>query len=1055
MTRRRIGLLVILGLGLLVARLAAHAQEPAPSLSLSLNQESFRRGETLVLTATVTAGAPRAVDVYVVLERPDGRPWLFYQADGRFTEAPQPLVRNWTVAPFTGVLFRHPLSACELGGSYRWLAAFTEPDSSTLLVSPAQAPFALETPRLIQVSGNNQTGRPGEVLPEPFVVRVEDQFGQPIPGCAVTFSRLVGDGTFVGSSAALAATQSPWPGGAPSLAAPQQTAGASVTVVTGADGLAAARYQPGQEPLQIVAAQAQGAPTAPVIFRVNLGPLAGNGLLPVNIAVGGARVYVANALTNNISVLDATGQSGEVVAVIDLKERLRTPFGAGSTLGVAVNTAANRLYAYALHSDTVTGGNVVLLAVDTATNQPVEPSDPDRDGRPGLTLFSTPPPSAAGLFALSPGQILGGVFGNLVAVDEGRGGIYAVIPGTVEVDAAERPVTIAPGGLIVIDGRSDALAVVAHIGVGEAPTGVAVNPGTNRIYVTNRGYPVDDGPNDSVTVIDGNIFAVSATIPVGQVPLGAKVDTRNHVIYVSNFYGEVSAPGSGAVSVIDGRTDQVVQTVPTSGTTDLAVLVGGESALLPAGLDRIYVNDAGGTIVECHVANLSVPAPCQIRPELSAPLGSPKFALHVSHGLLFGARHFDSSALVFDLARHGLVADILLGIAVRGLDVDVQTGVIYGSDFSTRGRIFAIMPDGEVLIGDLNPLRPDLGVPGQVEVDEATGRLYVISPNSTGGAAGIPPLIALNRGTGELAAALEPQGWEFGAPQALAIDARRNLLYIAATTNRLLVFDGTRLQGNTEVNAALLADLVAGSQDNTELVQGVAVDAEQNLVYVTRCGYVQGGGCGETGRSALIVVRGPELDAATRTLVRAPAVVATLPGVGLTYGGGRRDIALDLQSNLIYVAGAPGCIVGSNCRENGQGFGSTDITVVDGSRMAVLGVIPIKRLPGVNIPITADYSSLELAFNATERLLYVVTKSSAHFTEGLISVIDGNRVIDGARSFITTPHPNLSGALASLMATIPAGVDPQFIALDTLRNRVVVSNQSLGALSILQGLSRR
>ena len=41
------------------------------------------------------------------------------------------------------------------------------------------------------------------------------------------------------------------------------------------------------------------------------------------------------------------------------------------------------------------------------------------------------------------------------------------------------------------------------------------------------------------------------------------------------------------------------------------------------------------------------------------------------------------------------------------------------------------------------------------------------------------------------------------------------------------------------------------------------------------------------------------------------------------------------------------------------------------------------------------------------------------------------------------------------MATIPAGVDPKFIALDTLRNRVVVSNQSLGALSILQGLSRR
>jgi hypothetical protein len=235
-------------------------------------------------------------------------------------------------------------------------------------------------------------------------------------------------------------------------------------------------------------------------------------------------------------------------------------------------------------------------------------------------------------------------------------------------------------------------------------------------------------------------------------------------------------------------------------TTDLSVLVGGDSSLLPAGLDRIYVNDAGGTVIECSVADLSAPASCQIRPELSTPLGSPKFALHVSNGLLFGARHFDSSALVFDLASHSLVADILTGIAIRGLDMDVQTGIIYGSDFSTRGRLFAIRPDGEVLISDLNPLRPDLRVPGQVEVDEATGRLYVISPNSTGGAAGIPPLIALDRGTGELAAVLEPQEWQFGSPQALAIDAHRILLYIAAssaTTNRLLVFDGTRLGGNT------------------------------------------------------------------------------------------------------------------------------------------------------------------------------------------------------------------------------------------------------------------
>jgi hypothetical protein len=104
--------------------------------------------------------------------------------------------------------------------------------------------------------------------------------------------------------------------------------------------------------------------------------------------------------------------------------------------------------------------------------------------------------------------------------------------------------------------------------------------------------------------------------------------------------------------------------------------------------------------------------------------------------------------------------------------------------------------------------------------------------------------------------------------------------------------------------------------------------------------------------------------------------------------------------------------------------------------MTVLGVIPIKLLPGANIPLTGDYNSLELAFNAGERLLCVVTKSAAPFTEGFISVVDGNRIIDGARNFIATPHPSPSGALVPLMATIPAGVDPEFIALDPPRNRV-------------------
>ena len=83
----------------------------------------------------------------------------------------------------------------------------------------------------------------------------------------------------------------------------------------------------------------------------------------------------------------------------------------------------------------------------------------------------------------------------------------------------------------------------------------------------------------------------------------------------------------------------------------------------------------------------------------------------------------------------------------------------------------------------------------------------------------------------------------------------------------------------------------------------------------------------------------------------------------------------------------------------------------------------------------------------------MVTQSSAPFSEGFISVINGNRMIDGDRNLIAVPHPDVSGALTSLLAGIPVGIDPSFISVDEKNNRVVVTNQALGALSVLQGLS--
>jgi len=87
----------------------------------------------------------------------------------------------------------------------------------------------------------------------------------------------------------------------------------------------------------------------------------------------------------------------------------------------------------------------------------------------------------------------------------------------------------------VVIGDSSATAeggptVVATVRVGWGgyePYGVAVNPTTNRVYVTNEG-------TDNVSVIDGATNAVTATVPVGIHPWGIAFNPTTNRVYVTN-----------------------------------------------------------------------------------------------------------------------------------------------------------------------------------------------------------------------------------------------------------------------------------------------------------------------------------------------------------------------------------------------------------------------------------------------------------------------------------------------------------------------------------------
>ena len=149
-------------------------------------------------------------------------------------------------------------------------------------------------------------------------------------------------------------------------------------------------------------------------------------------------------------------------------------------------------------------------------------------------------------------------------------------PGGVAVNPTTNRIYVTNDGsdnVSVIDGTSNN--VVAVVPVGDYPGGVAVNSTTNRIYVTN----ISGG---SVSVVDGAVNAVVATIPLGFSPWGVAVNPNTNRIYVAGFFS------GNSVSVIYGATNAVVETVPVGIRPGVAV---------NPETNRIYVTNSGSNSV--------------------------------------------------------------------------------------------------------------------------------------------------------------------------------------------------------------------------------------------------------------------------------------------------------------------------------------------------------------------------------------------------------------------------------------------------------------------------
>jgi hypothetical protein len=144
--------------------------------------------------------------------------------------------------------------------------------------------------RLLRVAGNNQRGQPGEELPTPLVVRLEDQFQNPLVGERLTAELLRGVGTLR-------------PATDPAAGSPQ------ASTVTNAQGEAAFVLQVGETAtaedlvVQVAAPAPDLAAVRPVQFLAIVGTVDTPGR-PRDIVVMRTTAYIADA--GSLQIIDVT-----------------------------------------------------------------------------------------------------------------------------------------------------------------------------------------------------------------------------------------------------------------------------------------------------------------------------------------------------------------------------------------------------------------------------------------------------------------------------------------------------------------------------------------------------------------------------------------------------------------------------------------------------------------------------------------------------------------------------------------------------------------------------
>jgi YVTN family beta-propeller protein len=114
------------------------------------------------------------------------------------------------------------------------------------------------------------------------------------------------------------------------------------------------------------------------------------------------------------------------------------------------------------------------------------------------------------------------------------------------------------GGVAVYDGFDNSL--ITTIAVSGNPSIIAMNPDNKHIYV-------QDSADNEVHVIDSESGQIIADLPVSHPGNGIGIDQTTNQIFVSS-----ASPGGGSVSVFDGSSNLLISTLTLPGNPSFTYL---------------------------------------------------------------------------------------------------------------------------------------------------------------------------------------------------------------------------------------------------------------------------------------------------------------------------------------------------------------------------------------------------------------------------------------------------------------------------------------------------